>query len=411
MGNPIPKRRLALGAALLALTSCHGNDGGSTNPVVNPPAPTRSFFMGFTDWPYDATQEAVDYTHQQQKAHGDIISEHIEEGVPWQEAYDGTAWPQAFLDEIQFRISQHGGKKVELEINAINSARNAIATTRGATPNLPTGAPWSTYALDSPEVKQAYLNYARKMIQLFKPDYLILGIEVNELVTSVPTLWPAYLNLYKYVYQTLKAENPNLPIGASVVAVHFFPQWSSQDNLSTQLSALSDLLPYVDYLGFSIYPFMSLLLADSVPADYIEQLFQLSGGKPLAVSESSYPAQVWSATINGTPLTWNGSQDKQLAFLKQLLAGARKFNARYVVWFEVRDYDQLWEGVSIATPWRSPGATTGLRDENGVARSALGTGTPSSPSPKTNGAFCRDVLSVHRAPAERPIRRTSASRR
>jgi hypothetical protein len=360
------KRVYWIAAAVLALLGCHG--GGSSNP----PAPTRSFFMGFTDWPYDATNEAVTWTHEQQKAHGDILSEHMEEGVPWQQAYDDTAWPQAFLDEIAFRVSQHGSKKVELEINAINSSRDAIATTRGATPNEATVAPWSTYAFDSPQVKQAYLNYARKMVALFKPDYLILGIEVNEIVTKIPAQWPAYLNLYKYVYQALKAENPNLPIGVSVVAVHFFPQWSPQDDRTAQLAALSDILPYTDYVGFSIYPFMSLLLADSIPADYCDQLFQLAGNKPIAVSEASYPAQQWSTTVNGQLLTWYGTQEKQLEFLTQLLTTAKKYNARYVIWFEVRDYDQLWNGALGQDPTALTWRDDGLYDENGVARLSLG---------------------------------------
>jgi hypothetical protein len=363
---------LSTAIALLALAGCSGGSGESNPIVVPPPGPTRPFLMGFTDWPYDSTLEAVDWVRSQINLHGDVVSQHLEEGVPWAEAYAGTAWPRNFLDEIEFRVNHLvKGKKVELEIGPLNILRNAIAENRGAGTNEPTPAPWNGYALDSPQVKQAYLAYARKMVASFKPDYLLIGVEVNVLVRNSPALWPAYVNLHRYVYQTLKAENPDLMIGVSVFCVPFFPQWSSQDNKPAQLAALADLLPYVDYLGFSLHPFMSSLLAESFPDDYLDQLFLLAGDKPIAVTESSYPAQVWSADVSGVTLTWNGTEAKQLDFATKLLTAARKYSARYVIWFEIRDYDALWNGVLHQDPGALTWRDTGLYDENGVVRSAL----------------------------------------
>jgi hypothetical protein len=71
------------------LASC---GGGST---TQPPA-TRGFLMGFSPWPWDATLEAVDWTYQTIMTNGDIVSHHIEEGVPWPEALTGSAVPAAY---------------------------------------------------------------------------------------------------------------------------------------------------------------------------------------------------------------------------------------------------------------------------------------------------------------------------
>ena len=59
-------------------------------------ASSRSFAMGFTPFPWAATQEAVDWVHQEIRKSGDIVSEHFEEGIPWQEALEGKPFPDEF---------------------------------------------------------------------------------------------------------------------------------------------------------------------------------------------------------------------------------------------------------------------------------------------------------------------------
>jgi hypothetical protein len=53
----------------LALSSC-----GGTNQT-----PSRSFYLGFSPWPYEATQEAVDWVYTKISVAGDAISQHMED--------------------------------------------------------------------------------------------------------------------------------------------------------------------------------------------------------------------------------------------------------------------------------------------------------------------------------------------
>ena len=129
---------------------------------------TRNFLMGFTPWPYDATQEAVDWTYATIFSQGDIISHHMEEGVPWQESYENTDFPQEFMNEIHSRMSKdYSNHSILLSLNPLNMERNSLALDRGASEEMPLAEPWDTYSFSSIKVKVAYEQYATSMITYF----------------------------------------------------------------------------------------------------------------------------------------------------------------------------------------------------------------------------------------------------
>ena len=81
---------------------------------------------------------------------------------------------------------------------------------------------------DDPVVMKAYLSYCRRMIEFFQPDYLGIGIEVNEIYQVGPDKWRAYAALHRHVYQELKKDHPNLPIFASFTLHGMLNQTRSQ---------------------------------------------------------------------------------------------------------------------------------------------------------------------------------------
>lgn len=70
--------------------------------------------MGFTSWPYDATTEAVDWTWSTLRAEGDVVSQHIEEGVPWPEAASGAPFPATFDALLADRKKRAAGAKQQI---------------------------------------------------------------------------------------------------------------------------------------------------------------------------------------------------------------------------------------------------------------------------------------------------------
>ncbi len=346
---------------------------GSVRGEDSPSAETRSFYMGFNPWFYDATAEAIDWTYQAINENGDVISHHIEEGVPWPEAAAGTPFADDFANSIDERLKKSGpGKKIFLSLSPINTARNGLALYRGSCINMPLPGPWDELELDSPEVKSAYLGYLRRMIALFHPDWLTIGVEVNLLARNNLTLWPKYLDLHRHIHGELKKSNPDLVLLASFDSNAVLEGYSTMDDPVVQKQALQDLLPHLDALGISLHPFLSTVhFAESIPEDMFDRLFTLTK-KPTIITESSYCAQSWTLHVNGAAIEFRGSPEKQQAFTARMLEAAQRYRAPLVVMFAIRDYDALWNAFGksdAALPWRD----TGLYDEAGKPRPALAT--------------------------------------
>lgn len=368
-----------LGMLALAMTCAACDESGRTGTVTAPSSipvtvsATRSFWLGFSPWPWDATQSAIDWTWAQIRADGDVISHHIEEGVPWPQAATGVnaAYPPNFQAKLIDHRTRGAQRRVLVQINPLSIGRDALAPMRTEQPNQPLLPPWSGATLDSPEVKTAFTNYALRMVGELSPDVLLTGIEVNLLLEKNASLWPAYVALQCHVYAAVKAARPDLPVGVSLVALALLPEWATEYDLAQQQQALSALAPCIDMVAWSVHPFMSGLLADAMPADFfarfLGRLPAALQGKPMGISESSYPAQAWS--LKG--LTWNGTPAKQRAMLELMLAESQRTNMKFVVWFAARDYDALWAGLlgrsELALIWRD----TGLHDERGTAREAM----------------------------------------
>lgn len=201
------KRRWTGLLAALLLPACgNSSDDG----------PARPFRMGLTPWPYDATLEARDWTFARIGAEGDLVSEHLEEGVPWPEMLAGQALSGTCLAELEDRQARKpAGQRVLVQINPLDTSRRRLAPYRGATPNEPLPAPWNGHALDDADVKAAFLNHALRVVEFFEPDDLGIGIGVNLLVRNAPAGWAEYVDLHRHVYAELKKLRPPLTCPSS----------------------------------------------------------------------------------------------------------------------------------------------------------------------------------------------------
>jgi len=114
--------------SVLFLSGC---GGGSSSPSPQTPPvveQTRSFYMGFTPWPYDATINAVNVTYQKIQQQGDLVHHQIMQGIPWDEAFNKAAYPQGVEDALTGRLNQTlAGTKVLLSIDSLDSTRKALA--------------------------------------------------------------------------------------------------------------------------------------------------------------------------------------------------------------------------------------------------------------------------------------------
>src|SRR5687767_853635 len=173
---------------------------GKSPAVADQPTGPRTFRIGFTGFVHDITPQAVAASRKFVRENGDIICHHIE-GVPWAEAHAGQPFPKAFLDEWEGKKSATPPSgKVYL---AISPGRGELKPAEKAGP-IPKELAGKSY--DDPLVIEAYLNYCRRAIEFFKPDYLCIGIEANEIHSGGAAKWRAYGALHRQVYAALKKE-------------------------------------------------------------------------------------------------------------------------------------------------------------------------------------------------------------
>ena len=353
---------------IVTTVGCGGSGSNSTHDA------TRSYFLGFTPFPYAVSQEAIDFSYAEITANADFVAHHLEEGIPWDEL-DADLGIDSFPSELKDGWAQRKAKSPPghltfVAVTPISLLRNGIAprpsSIGGGLPDWLTG-------FNLQRTKDAYLNYTVEAVDFFNPDYLVIGIEVNELMHNQPDLWADYLELHQATYNSLKTRYPGLSISVSFTGMHLIEGYtdatSTPEKFNEQLTALSEAIGHSDLYCLSLHTFISALLADTVIGQTeLDRIFSLSN-KPKAICETSYPAQVFSIGA----LTWNGDVTKQNLYFDNLFAVADDHAAQFIVNFVIRDYDDLW--VDLGSPddinkmWRD----TGFYDEAGLARRVLAT--------------------------------------
>ena len=340
----------------------------STPSPLNTAAP-RSYRLGFTPFPYEISMEAVNWVYDTLAEDSDVIMQHFDNGVPWPEALAGEPYSDNIMNDWEMRRSlTPPDHAIILSMTPIAFFRDGIALYRGDQDDMPLPAPWDSYTFEDPEVSTAYFNHLHRAIEYFQPDYLVMGIEVNMLLSKRPDLWAGYVEMQQLVYDKLKTLYPDLPMMVSVLGMAYFPQYAPEyDDLPAQLAGLEQLLPYSDYFAISLYPYLSSLV-DGIPPHFFDDLFALAGDKPIAISETGYPAQILQ--MQTVDYTFPGTPERQNAYITGLLAQADAYDFQFIVNFVLRDYDALYEAIGggdLAAVWRD----TGLYDENGQPRLVL----------------------------------------
>jgi len=321
-----------------------------------PSAKVRPFRMGFTAFPHDITAEAVNQARQFVRTNADLITHHIE-GVPWAEALRGEPFPKELTADYETKRSMTPpGARVYL---AISPGHGELKPAEKGTTPLPSELQGRSY--DDPMVMKAYLNYCRRSIEFFKPHYLAIGIEVNEIFSAGPEKWRAYAELHRHVYRELKKEHPNLPIFASYTLHNLIKHKGGM------LKACQELMPFNDLMGVSFYPFF-ISETPEAAFQWLLESFDPSD-KPYAMVETNDAAE--RTEMPKLKVTLPGTPEKQAAYLRTLLTLAERRRFQFVVLFIHQDYDPLWDAIKGSAPeffmaWRD----CGLLDERGQARPA-----------------------------------------
>ncbi len=356
--------RITLVLCIVGAIGC--SDSG--NP--NSPSYQRNFYMGFTPWPYDATEVAVNDVYVKIQNSGDIVAHHLMDGIPWEESLTDSTLPQAVENEIFSRLSQtQSNKVVYLSIDSLNESRDGLALNWGDSGGMDLPPPWDIRSFDDEEVIAAYSKFALEMIGRFNPLYFNYASEVSELILNDPVKFDQFVVFAENVYSNIKSVYPNLPLMVSIAV----KSPNSNDAVSIQ-SEFSQIIDYTDIVGLSIYPYAFFNHNDkgdpaNIPANWINQINSIAGTKPIAVTETGWIAE--DLIIPGFGFSEQSDSEKQSSFVTLLLNEADSLAMEFVIWFTVVDYDALWNGIlgqdSLSKIWKD----TGLYDETFQPRPGL----------------------------------------
>ncbi len=363
-----------------------------------PPATTRSFGLGFVpslyDFPSDpASYEAMlDWLEQTIATDGSTTNLHLDNGVPWVEALQDTFTSaelpyspamQAMWSSLKAHVPS--AQKLLVSLNPLGVPRNVIApyfgvgqgfTYDASFTRVPDGivkdaenrmppAPWDTYALDDPHVKQAYFNYCKRAVQYFSPDYLIVAIEITATMNESPAAYAQLMDLLTDLRARLKADPTTaaVPIGVSISATSFMTdefgialKHEEEPPLKRELQVegFREVTPLADFFGLSLYPHYGKYNANVIPASMFDSLTPLleAAGKPVAVTESGFPAE--SFTVITVPFI--SDPDKQDRFYKLMFYELQKMSVPvwFAVNFEPRDADEGWQRLLAGSQQQPP---------------------------------------------------------
>jgi hypothetical protein len=390
------------------------------------PLASRSFGLGFTPALYDfpATAEEysamLDWIEQTITTDATTVNFHLDHGVPWVEALADTFASAdlpyspalvAMWQSLRSHLPQ--GKKLLVSINPLGVPRNVMAPYFGVGEGftydnnfkrigngiiadgenrLPPGD-WNTYALNDEHVKRAFLNYARRAIQFFRPDRLVLAIEVTATMNESPAAYDQLLDLLRYVYTNLKADPSaaSVPLGVSISATTFMTDeygvsFKLEDQpflkRELQVQGLVDVLPSIDFVALSLYPHYGKYNASTLPASMFDALMPLleATGKPVMVSETGWPAE--SYTVLNVPFISDAA--KQDAYYRLLFGEMEhaRFPVEDVISFAPRDSDLGWQRLLAGSLQNPPTVSAnfvefykyfrniGIYDGNGNPRAA-----------------------------------------
>lgn len=325
--------------------------------------PTRSFRLGATRWPPDLSLRALGQVQNFLTRMADMSAPMILGGVPWDAAADDTPFSARLQGELAWQAPK--GHRVLLSLGALDTMRRGLAPLYSMQDNQPLSDRWAGRPFDDPLVIRAYNAYCLRAAHQMRPDWLAIGVEVNLLLHFRPDLWPGYTRLHRAVYETVKAEFPDMGVLFTIAAQHFMGMADGAD-AAVQSREMAALMTHSDMAAFSIYPHLSPDVPDPIPPGFYDPLnaFAARVNRPAAISESGCS----SAPVNlGWFTTLPGSPERQAQAFEALIAMADEGNHRFVINFASHDFTPLLAHVPQAMRefvglWEH----TGILDQTGA---------------------------------------------
>jgi hypothetical protein len=226
---------------------------------------------------------------------------------------------QSFYSEVK---SSYGAA-----LDSSGGYSNLMPNVRVASPV----APFDTASFADPTLVDAYLSQIRCLAEL-RPEYLVLGPEVNFIHIFNPREWAHFVPVYQRAYEVAKTVSPSTQVGMSFQYDGLrHDRLMNGDDWSVVKTGPRDFVAFTTYYGFSDDRNAEFPDPAMIPDDYYALIRQVLGPDvPVIFTEVG-----WSSFFD------NGLET-QAAFVRRLpalLAGAKPDNITWALQHDVQYFE------------------------------------------------------------------------
>ncbi|MGE0228235.1 MAG: hypothetical protein AB7I38_08265 [Dehalococcoidia bacterium] len=213
------------------------------------------------------------------------------------------------------------------------------------------------------DARERYASMLRAFAAEYQPPYVFLGNENDFYFEQAPEDYANWVSAYEAAYDAIKAASPDTLVGP-VFNYEHLAGTGGLNGWSTPLWGALDAhdLTKVDVLGLSLYPFFAAAEPGTIPADYLEPLTARIGARPIAITETGWPAE----HPDGFAPPWSAGEQAQVEYIKRLTALLDGRDVRLANWLLLY---ALRDTGSESQAWRLFGSVS-LRDAAGERRPA-----------------------------------------
>jgi hypothetical protein len=295
---------------------------------IHAPLTARGFDLGLTaEGPMDVSEQGRACLVETAAGAADVLNVFF--AVRWCRLGADTCAsdPLHAFDLERVAIARQHGLKVALTFDFTHGDPEDAGTIGDLNPRPDGSSPGSL--LDEP-VRRALADELLWLVEMARPEIVMVGIEVDIFAERHPEQWGAFVTMEREVHDRVKAGSP-----ATHVTCYHRVSWSVDDqgHLRPEAAAMwQQLLGGVDSIAYSIYPNTALpdLPVASYPPGYFSRPADIAPHLPVLVPE------LGMAGGDGSGYT----DSEQAAVLSTMLAELATVDPVAVIWFQL--FDRLY---------------------------------------------------------------------
>jgi len=309
----------------------------------------RSYLLGFSDVPPELTDEAYVRQFDFAAAYGEAIL--LQRPPAWADFLPGASVSDALRDEVL--AAREAARARDLAV--VVALDPFDPANRARLDALPPG--YEGRSLADPDLLTAFTAEAEFIARNMRPDFLVLGSEINATYERNPEAYFAFLEAYRAAYDVVKRASPQTQVlvtfqyeellGVVPELPPHAPRWELLDDLGLRL----------DLLGLTSYPSFAYPTARKVPPEYYLQLVEHTD-RPVAFVGVGFSSGAHRSGVNAS------TEPEQRRFLQRLLEDALALQSPLLVWFAAHDL-----GFADTAPYDLL-SSIGLRTADGEAKEA-----------------------------------------